>query len=170
MKKLLSLSFAILLFLICQTVSAQTPAANGIKLTDPERGVEFTAPNGSWNINTSKSFISLNHETFYDAHVTLKKSWYMVGTAQEAYNKRKDSLKSYLPGAIFVKENEPVTLTNGVGGISMTYKNPSDLKIQREIIFIYKNQPYELVFQAKEENFQEVKADFGFILQNMRLF
>lgn len=146
-------------------VSATT---EGMKITDPVRGVEFIAPNSTWGINASQHTISLTHSTYYDSHVTLKKSWYSVPTAQEAYIKRKDSLKSYLPGAIFVKENETLTLGAATPAVSMTYKNPSDLKVKREIMFIHKNQAYELVFEAKEENFPAVKEDFGFILRNLK--
>jgi|APSaa5957512622_1039677.scaffolds.fasta_scaffold184941_1 hypothetical protein len=174
MKKLLAITLLVC-FLSVGIANAQTPAATatttaaGLKLIDATRGIEFSAPNGFWGINAGKYSISLNHQTHYDAHVTLKKSWYTVGTAQEAYNKRKESLKSYLPGAVFIKENESLTV-GGMPGMAMTYKNPSDLKIIREIMIVHKGQPYELVFQAKEENFQKVKADFGFILQNLKLF
>ena len=145
------------------------PASAGMKIIDPTRGVEFTAPNAQWDVNANKYTLSLNHNTYYDTMVSLKKGWYTVATAQEAYDKRKEGLKSYLPGAIFLKENEAVMLSGTIPGISMTYKNPSDLKIFREIMFVYRGQAYELVFQSKEENFQQIKNDFGFILQNMKL-
>lgn len=170
MKKVLIALTIILACTSSYTVLAQdaTSAIAGMKIIDPTRGVEFTAPNSQWDINANKYTLSLNHNTYYDTMVSLKKSWYTVPTAQEAYNKRKDSLKSYLPGAVFIKENDPVTLGGSVQALSMTYKNPSDLKILREIMFIYKGQAYELVFQSKEENFQNIKADFGAILQSMK--
>lgn len=154
---------------------AQTPATNaatapGLELKDSARGVTFIAPNGLWSINAGQYSVSLNHNSIFDAYVTLKSSWYTVANAQEAYNKRKDSLKSYLPGAIFLKENEAITLGGTIPAISMTYKNPSDLKVIREIMFIQRGTPYELTFQVKEENFNSVKADFGMILQKMVLF
>ena len=150
------------------TNTSAAPTATGMRLIDPVRGIEFTAPNPTWGLNASEHTISLNHSTLFDAHVTLKKSWYTVSTVQQAYDKRKESLKSYLPGAVFIKENETLTLGDNISAISMTYKNPSDLKVKREIMFINKGQAYELVFEAKEENFQSVKDDFGFILRNMK--
>jgi len=146
------------------------PAVSGITLKDPNRGVAFTAPNTSWSVNAGKFSISLNHNKHYDAIVTLKSSWYKVVTPDEAYKKRKENLKSYLPGAEFLKENDNIVLGGSISALSMTYRNPSNLKILREILFIHKGQAYELVFQAKEENFQKVKADFGSILKNMSLY
>ncbi|MCP5464216.1 MAG: hypothetical protein H7A33_04235 [Deltaproteobacteria bacterium] len=142
----------------------------GIILQDPNRGITIEAPNASWGVNAGKYTISLNHVSFFDAHVTLKKSWYSVTTAQEAYEKRKASLKSYMPGAVFLKENEKLSIGDNVAAMSMIYKNPSDLKVLREIVFVHRGQPYELVFQAKDENFQKVKEEFGFILENLKLF
>lgn len=175
MRSTILLGFIMMALVASTSAQAQDATAaagtstNGIKLIDPTRGVEFNAPNPTWGVNAGKHSISLNHNQHYDAHVTLKKSWYTVATAQEAYDKRKKSLKSYIPGAIFLKENQEVTIGT-LKGMSMTYKNPSDLKIKREIMFIHKGKAYELVFQAKEQNFQTVKADFGYILQNMKLY
>ncbi|MBF0106609.1 MAG: hypothetical protein HQM16_14945 [Deltaproteobacteria bacterium] len=168
MNKLLTVLF--ILFLLCVSLGTQAQIDAGMKISDPERGIEFAAPNAIWGINAGKHSISLNHDVYYDAQVTIKKSWFTVATAEEAYSKRLESLKSYLPGAIFIKENDPVTLAGNTTGLSMIYKNPSDLKVKREIMFIHRGQPYELVFQAKEENFQKVKEDFGYILNNMKLF
>lgn len=172
MKKLI---FALSLLVACvfSTVvhaqdSAPPTAPSGLKLIDPSQGMEFQAPNAMWGINAGKYSVSLNHTSFYDAHVTLKKSWYTVPTAKDAYSKRKDSLKSYLPGAEFIKENEEITMGT-TPAVSMTYKNPGDRKIIREIMFVHKGVAYELVFEAKEENFQSVKEDFGSILQNIKL-
>lgn len=147
-----------------------TPVQQGMKIIDPNRGAEFTAPNANWGINAGKFSISLSHKQHYDALVTMKKSWYTVSSANDAYSKRKDSIKSYLPGAKFIKENEALTIGGNTPAVSMIYENPSDLKIFREIMFVHKGQAYELVFQAKKENFQKVKEDFGYILKNMKLF
>lgn len=171
------LCFSIITFaaLTSQAQDATTPppssttVAQGFKLIDASRGLEFTAPNSTWGLHASDHSISFNHSTLFDAHVTLKKSWYTVANSQQAYDKRKESLKSYLPGAVFVKENEAITLSDSIAAVSMTYKNPSDLKVKREIMFVHKGQAYELVFEAKEENFPSVKEDFGFILKNFRL-
>ncbi|MBU0504386.1 MAG: hypothetical protein ABII18_01140 [bacterium] len=176
MKKLSFFTVLITGLIIISPVLAQatTPSAaqtiNGMKLIDTTRKVEFSSPNELWSINAGKYSISLNHNTHFDAHVTLKKSWYNVSSAQEAYDKRKNSLKSYLPSAIFIRENESITLPDNVKGKSMTYKNPSDLKVVREIMFVHDGKTFELVFQAKEDNFQIVKEDFKYILQNMKLF
>lgn len=147
-----------------------TPSDQGMKIIDPNRGAEFTAPNANWGINAGKYSISLSHKEHYDALVTMKKSWHSAGTAPDAYKKRKDSLQSYLPGAKFIKENESLTIGGSTPAVSMIYENPSDLKVFREIMFVHKSQAYELVFQAKKENFQKVKNDFGYILKNMKLF
>lgn len=152
------------------TAPPAAPGLKGMKIIDPERGVSFEAPNNMWGINAGKYSISLNHKTHYDAHVTLKKSWYSVGTAQEAYTKRKSSLKSYIPGAIYIKDNEPLTIGGNTAAISIIYENPADLNVFREMVFIHKGQAYELVFKAKKENFAKVKEDFGYILKNMKLF
>lgn len=153
-----------------QTSTTNAATAPGLELKDSNRGVTFNAPNGLWSINAGQYSISMNHNSIFDAYVTMKSSWYTVANAQEAYNKRKDSLKSYLPGAIFLKENEALTLGGSTQAVSMTYKNPSDLKVIREIMFVHRGTPYELTFQVKEENFNSVKADFGLILQKMTLF
>lgn len=153
------------------TTTTTTPGTNaGLALKDTGRGLEFQAPNDQWTISASKYSISLNHDTHFDAFVILKDSWYTVGTAKEAYDKRKEVLLSYLPGAQFIKENENMTLPSSVTAISMTYKNPSDLKVIREILFVHKGKAFELVFQAQEENFSKVREDFGFILKNLKLF
>ena len=165
-------SFIVTHLAFAQTAPAPVPTPvekTGMKLIDSTRNIEFSTPNKFWEINTSKFSISLNHNTHFDAHVTMKKSWYSDSTAKEAYDKRKASLKSYLPGAIFVKENEAVTLSGNISAVSTTYKNPSDLKIIREIFFIHKGMTYELIFQAKEENFPKIKEDFKYILQNLKL-
>lgn len=177
MKKIMKYSlvlfmFAVFLFAITNHVMAQEDTAlssitSSMNLTDLERGIEFAVPS-QWGVNAGKYSISINHTTYYDSHVTLKKSWYTVSTAEEAYEKRRHSLLSYLPGAVFVKEKETLTLGT-VPAMSMTYKNPSDLKIIREIMFVHKGTAYELVFESKEENFQIIKNDFGFILKNMKL-
>lgn len=151
------------------TTQDTATGALGFKLVDSSRGMEFTTPNSTWGIHASHQTVSFSHSTLFDAHVSLKKSWYTVSNSQQAYDKRKESLKSYLPGAVFVKENEAITLGDSLNAISMTYKNPSDLKVKREIMFVHKGQAYELVFEAKEENFPSVKEDFGFILKNIKL-
>lgn len=148
------------------TVDATSP---GMVLDDPTRGIKITAPNGLWSVNGSQYSISLNHNTYYDASVYLRKSYYTVADAQSAYDQRKKSLLNYLPGAQFLKENEQMTIGN-IQAVSMTYKNPSDLKIIREIMFIHKGIPYEMEFKAKEENFEKVKADFGTILTKISLY
>lgn len=175
MKRFFILLSAVTLFMTATGARAQTATTNaatapGLELKDSARGVTFIAPNGLWSINAGQYSISLNHNSIFDAYVTMKSSWYTVANAQEAYNKRKDSLKSYLPGAIFLKENETLTLGGTIQAVSMTYKNPSDLKVIREIMFVHHGIPYELTFQVKEENFNGVKADFGLILQKMLLF
>jgi len=169
MKKITSILFVLFLFSVHTQSYAMDDSFKGMQLIDAARHIEFTSPSDLWSITAGKYTVSLNHSTHFDAHVTLKNSWYTVATAQEAYEKRKNNLKSYLPGAIFIKENEAITLPGNILGISMTYKNPSDLKIVREIMFVHKNQAYELVFQAKEDNFLAVKDDFGFILKNLML-
>ena len=169
MKKIISILFVLFLFSIHTPSHGMDDTFKGMQLTDATRHIEFTSPNDLWSITAGKYTISLNHSTHFDAHVTLKNSWYTVSSAQEAYEKRKNNLKSYLPGAVFIRENEAITLPDNVQGISMTYKNPSDLKVIREIMFVHKNQAYELVFQAKEDNFLQIKDDFGFILKNLKL-
>jgi hypothetical protein len=164
MKKLVTLS----LFL-CLVFVGQAYSSAGLELKDPTRGVKFTAPNGLWSVNAGKYSISLTHQTHYDANVTLKKSYQTVASAADAYANRKKSLKSYLPGAVFMKENEAVTI-GAITGQSMTYKNPSDLKVIREIMFIHNGLTYELVFKSKEENLPKVQADFTAILGSMELF
>jgi len=154
-----------------QTMASPTSASDeGVTVRDPKFGVQFKAPNENWSVTTTKHSVGLNHNVLYDVSVILKKSWYTVSSIQEAYNKRKDSLINYLPGAIFVKENDEVTLGGTTKGLSMIYKNPGKDVVKREIMFIHKNQAYELVFQAKDENFQKVKTDFSYILNNMVLF
>lgn len=148
------------------TVDATSP---GMVLDDPARGIKMTAPNGLWSVNGSQYSVSLNHNTYYDASVYLRKSYYTVATAQDAYNERKKSLGNYLPGAVYLKENEQLTL-GSVQAVAMTYKNPSDLKVIREIMFVHKGVPYEMEFKSKEENFEKVKADFGAILTKMSLY
>lgn len=173
MKKSSALLVALILVAISGQVFAQAATneatAPGMVLDDPYRGIKFTAPNALWSVNGSSYSIGLSHGTYYDASVYLRKSYYTVTTAQEAYNQRKDSLKSYLPGAQYLKENESITIGN-ITGVSMTYKNPSDLKIIREIVFLHKGVPYELEFKAKEENFEKVKADFATILAKLSLY
>ncbi len=151
-------------------LKAYSQTTTGAKLTDFGRGVEFVTPSSTWDVNVSSYSITLNHNVNYDVRVTLNKMMNSVSTTSDAYSKRKENLKSYLPGAIFIKENEPVTLAGGVAAVSMTYKNPADLTITRVIVFLHKNQGYELEFKAKEENFGNIKTDFGAILQGVRLF
>lgn len=165
-------AFVMLWMVIGQAQAQGTTAvatSPGMVLDDPSRGIKMTAPNGLWSVSGSKYSISLNHSTYYDAGVSLRKSYYTVATAQDAYAQRKKSLGSSLPGAIFLKENETLTL-GSVQAVAMTYKNPSDLKIIREIMLVHRGVPYELEFRAKEENFDKVKADFGAILQTMSLY
>lgn len=177
MKKILLLTifFAFVLNFNVYGQAATTPATTtatgqqGMKLIDYERKVEMACPT-NWGLNAGKYSIGLNHKTHYDAHVTLKKSWYTVATAKEAYEKRKASLKSYIPGAKYIKENETLTIGGNTQAMSFTIENPGDLTISREMLFIHNGQAYELVFKAKKENFQKVKQDFGYILKNMKLF
>lgn len=168
-----SLLLAILSCLIGgQAVAEDTTAkasAPGMILDDPNRSIKFTAPNALWGIYGSKYSIDMSHDTYFDATVVLHKAYSTGTTTQELYTKTKDSLKSYLPGAMFLKENEAVTLGN-TQGVSMTYKSPSDLTILRVIVFLHKGSPYELTFKVKEENFDKVKADFSGILARLLLY
>lgn len=147
-----------------------TSAATGKTLKDYDRGTEFSTPNASWNISDNKTTITISHQKHYDALVMLKKSWFQGTDAKQIYDARKKSLASYLPGAIFIRENQNITVGGSVTAVSMTYKNPADLKVVREVFFIHKGQAYELVFQAKEATFPTVKDEFGSILNSMKLF
>jgi hypothetical protein len=169
--------FIFLFLVICAPLSpnfAQTPnttdeaTAPGYELHDVAHGIKIKLPNALWGINANKYAISLSHGTYFDVYISLKKSWYAVTNAGEAYSQRRISLRSYLPGAVFIKENEAITIGT-TQGLSMTYTNPSEKKVVREIVFIHKGVPYEVSFTVKEENFNAVKADFGAILQNLQL-
>lgn len=150
-------------------VFAQADAtAKGATLIDPARGIEFNAPNGSWGISSSKYSLSLNHATVYDARVTLKKSYYTVATASDAYDQHKKGLVSYMPGAQFKEEKQALKIGD-LEAFSMTYENPSDLTVIREIFFIHKGIPYQLDFRVKKENFEKVKDDFTAILTGIKL-
>jgi hypothetical protein len=140
------------------------PTSDGFELKDLAHGFVFTAPNSAWSINASQYAVSLTHGTYYDAYITIKKSWYTVATVQEAYDKRKDNLKSYLPGAEYLRDAEAITV-GAEAALSMTYKDPAQQKISREIVFLHKGVPYELSFTVKEENFPKVKDDFAAILR-----
>ncbi len=166
-----------LLLALCAPLSpvfAQAPdttneaTAPGYELNDVAHGIKIKLPNALWGVNANKYSISLSHTTYFDVYVSLKKSWYAVTNAQEAYSQRRISLRSYLPGATFIKENEAITIGT-TQGLSMTYTNPSEKKVVREIVFIHKGVPYEMSFTVKEENFNAVKADFGVLLQNLQL-
>lgn len=169
----------LLLFVAAVTVQAQqvaapapAPATNvdqGFELKDPTRGLVFHAPSANWSLNAGKSTVSLTNDTVYDAYVSLKKSWYTVSNVQDAYDKRAESLKRYLPGAEMLKEKESVKL-GVLDALSMTYKDPAQQKVHREIVFVHKGVPYELTFTVKEENFTKVKNDFAAILKGIEAF
>jgi hypothetical protein len=170
-------SLLFVLTLYTQLALAQTPPLStpipeatlpGMELTDTNRGLKVVTPNALWNINASKFSISLSHSTYYDVYVVIKKSSFNVATAQDAYQKHRDYLKTYLPDAGFLKENEGVTVGN-TQGLSMTYLNPGEKKVFREIAFIHRGVPYEISFSVKEENFEAVKEDFTFILQHLQM-
>lgn len=173
MKKiLLTLLFSLLIAPVlsqaqeaASTTTATTEA--GYELKDPTRGFTFTTPNAEWGINVSKHSVSMSHGTYYDAYVSLRKSWYTVSNSQEAYTKKKESLTSYLPGAEMVTENETLKI-GSADAVSMTYKDPAQKKVHREIVFIYNGVPYEITFTVKEENFDKVKDDFSKILQGIK--
>ena len=150
-----------------QTAAPVAVAGTGYELKDPTRGFVFATPNASWNLNAGQFSVSFTHDTHYDAYIQLKKSWYSVSTVQEAYDKRKESLKSYLPGAQILKDAESLSV-GAEPALSMTYKDPAQQKIYREMVFIHKGVPYELSFTVKEENFEKVKADFGGILKGIQ--
>jgi hypothetical protein len=152
-----------------QTSDAAADAAlPGFELTDAAHGFKIIMPNGLWNITATKYAISITHNTLFDVFITLKKGWYAVATAQDAYKQRRESLKTYLPGAVFVKENEEITIGNAPA-VSMTYTNPGDKKVVREIMFMQHGVSYELSFTVNQENFEAVKQDFGLILQKLQL-
>lgn len=175
MKFRFQIIFLLLAFCVpLNTSFAQAPeaineaTAPGYELSDVARGIKIKLPNALWGVNANKYAISLSHGTYFDVYVSLKKSWYAVTNAQEAYSQRRISLRSYLPGAAFIKENEAITIGTAQG-LSMTYTNPSEKKVVREIVFIHKGVPYEMSFTVKEENFNAVKADFGAILRDLQL-
>lgn len=152
------------------TAPAATPAtatSDGFEIKDLARGFVFKTPNAAWSINASQYAISLTHGTYYDAYVSLKKSWYTVPTVQEAYDKHKENLKSYLPGAEYLRDAEQLTL-GSEPAMSMTYKDPAQQKVTREVMFLHKGVPYELSFTVKEENFPKVKDDFATILRGIQ--
>lgn len=141
--------------------------SDGFEIKDLARGFVFKTPNAAWSINASQYAISLTHGTYYDAYVSLKKSWYTVPTVQEAYDKHKENLKSYLPGAEYLRDAEQLTL-GSEPAMSMTYKDPAQQKVTREVMFLHKGVPYELSFTVKEENFPKVKDDFATILRGIQ--
>lgn len=174
MRKLLPLF--LLLLAVASVAQAQQAAPvamqnadPGFELKDPVRGLVFHAPNSNWSLNAGKSTVSLTNDTVYDAYVSLKKSWYTVSNVQDAYDKRAESLKRYLPGAEMLKEKETVKLGT-LDAMSMTYKDPAQQKVHREIVFVHKGMPYELTFTVKEENFAKVKNDFAAILKGIEAF
>lgn len=166
MKKIISTLAIVLSFVVfAPVVHAQD--AGGYELKDPTRGFFFKAPSAMWSMNGSSYSVSMSHKTYYDARVSLKKSWYSVTTPSELYTKRVSSLKSTLPGAQMVKENEKVKV-GGIDAVSFTYKDPGQQKIVRSILLVHKGKPYELEFTVKEPNFDKVKADFSSILTNIK--
>lgn len=162
------------LLILCGTDGAtwaQQPVAGaaGYELRDQSRSLIFRAPNANWSLNAGKQTVSLTNDTVYDAYVNLKKSWYVAATVQDAYDKRAESLKRYLPGAEMVKEKEALKLGT-VDALSMTYRDPAQQKVHREVVFVHKGVPYELTFTVKEENFGKVKTEFGQILRGIEAF
>lgn len=151
-----------------------TPASEpgqAIKISNPNMGYELSTPNVKWIMNVAKDSIALTHEDYFDAVVRLKRSQdTTVGTLEGAYDKRKQFLKSYMPDARFIKEKDTVTIGGSTPAISMIYENPAAGEVSREILFVHKGQPYELVFKAKKQNFQKVKDDFAHILHNLKLY
>ena len=140
-------------------------ASSGYKLQDPVRKLNIAAP-ANWTMNAGKYSVSMMHGTYTDAYVRLSKSWYTVGSADESYTKKKDSLKRSLPGAQFTQEKATVQLGT-ISGVSMTYKDPAKQQVHQVVLFIHNNVPYELSLKVKEANYNAVKADFEAILKNI---
>lgn len=169
-------SFFLILFLwittllpytsMAQGVTAEA-SAPGIELKDPYRGFFFKMPNALWNVSVYSSSTRFNHQTYYDASVSINKSYSTGSSSLDALESRKKSLQSYMPGAKYYVEKEEFKIQN-TQAHSMTYEDPSTLKVTREIIVIHKGKPYEIKFTVKKENFDKVKEDFKFILDNMQ--
>lgn len=156
-----------LIFSIPAVSNAQT--TGGFRIANTVTGIELTSPNENWSVNGEKENLTFTHTSYFDGQVSLKKSWHNAATAQESYNRRKDNIISYLPDAKFLKENDQLNLSDSTPGVSMIYQNPKDSKVFREIMFIHKGQSYELVFQAKDENFKALKEDFASFLTSVKL-
>lgn len=153
---------------VAAPAASTAEAVQGYELRDPERGMVLSVP-ANWSINASKSAVSLMNDVVYDALVILKKSWFTVTTAEEAFVKTSEGLKRFLPGAEMIKDKESLKLGN-TDAMSMTYRDPSQQKVHREIVFVHRGVSYELSFTVKEENFGKVKDDFGKILRGIELF
>ena len=146
------------------TTNANTGA--GYDLNDKNRGFKISVP-ANWSVNAGKYTISMSHGTHFDAYITLKKSWYTVSTADELYSKVKDNLGRTLPGAEIIKEKEAIKIGN-ISGLSVTYVDPAQQKVNRSIVFIHRGLPYELKFAIKQKNFKYIKEDFGKIFKGIQ--
>lgn len=167
-KSLIAVCGALALMVTFSLAQAQTaapdPSTAGYELRDPARGFVYVTPNSSWSISANSYNVTLSHGTYYDAYISLRKGYTTYATPQEAYAKKKEYLKSSLPGAEMIKDGEAMNVGTEPA-MSMTYKDPAQQKIMREIVFNHKGGSYELSFTVKQENFEAVKADFGAILK-----
>lgn len=147
----------------------QQAEKQGYYLKDYERGLVFEVPGSQWNVNAGQYSVTIVHGKLFDARAFLRKSWRKITSLTDLYDENLRSLKHRLPGAEMIKEKEPLKVGQ-VPALSMTYRDPSKKIVQREIVFIHKENPFELEFSVKEENFNAVKDDFSAILRGIQTF
>lgn len=160
--------FIIISFLIIFLLHVDVQAnSKGYSIQDPIRSLSYTLPNEKWSVNLGKKSVTLTHNDFYDVLVSLKKSWVQEKSSMALYKKRFDDFKKYSPGTKVVRQDQYIQFGN-IQAVSFTYIDGAQKKLIREILFVYKNQSYELLFSVNEVNFKLLKQDFSFILQHFK--
>lgn len=145
-----------------------TPA--GYEVTDPVYGLKaFTADQKDWDalIKGSDDYTHLTFTHYPEkSTISVRKAYQTSGTPQEIHDKSLELLTSTLPGAVFWKKGEKITL-GGVEAVSSTYKNPATLEVTREVFFQNKGVNYQMLFEFKEADFEKIKNDLAYFMQNL---
>lgn len=141
-----------------------------VRLNDNTRGISFAVPATNWYIVSNSYRMEAYPVAEGTVSVNISDSYSSKLTADEMYQDEKDFMKESMPGAIFLKENEKLTLAGNIGAVSMSYKDPSSLEFKRIIFFIHRGQRYQMTFTLPEAKIEQYKPDFATIFKSLNFF
>lgn len=158
---------------VFKTLKITMPTPGAVGLRWHQNRYEFWAPNGSWSLNYKDRMADI---TLLDANqqpsakVFLHATGHDKNSLEKAYAQHKDEVaKRYPGGTVMIADHQPFTLNGGTPALAYTYKDPATQTVFRDYVFNYNNSSHELNVKIRDSDFQMLKNDLKWIVDNLRL-